>query len=389
MTPKILPLLALPLLFLLISGPALGQRHREPEPDQLLKESAAAITGLRAVSYFGSYELDGSHPELLPGAEGQVLIEGRGRAKGLLRIDARFWYPGTDATRDLSFAVSNDKVVQAQHDTRIYYHGDRKQIALLVYPADLLLFSVFTATEPYGDIMDGSATYEGELPVEDVDCYVIRVRHGFPKAESLWYIGKDDLLPRRHDRTFEVGDATVTSTLIAHDLVANPAVEPGAFVMEAPEGYTSEEYKGPPELLAVGTTAPAWEIPTPDGKKISLESLRGKVVVLDFWATWCGPCKRAMPAVQKLHDRFQGKPVVVYGVSTFETGDPAGYMKEKGFTYGLLVKGDSAAADYKITGIPTFYVIDPRGTIIFAKKGYDAGEEEELVAIITQALGAG
>ncbi len=64
----------------------------------------------------------------------------------------------------------------------------------------------------------------------------------------------------------------------------------------------------------------------PAGKSVSLKSLRGKIVLLDFWATWCGPCRMAMPGLQKLHDRYKDKPVAIYGVNCRERRPDANPM---------------------------------------------------------------
>jgi thiol-disulfide isomerase/thioredoxin len=140
------------------------------------------------------------------------------------------------------------------------------------------------------------------------------------------------------------------------------------------------------ELLPVGAEAPDWTLSTPDGTAVTLKSLRGKVVVLDFWAVWCGPCKKAMPGIQKLHEKFKDKPVVVYGIDTWERGnnDPAAYMKKSGFTYGLLLKGDAIAPAYGIRGIPVFYVIGVDGKVVYAAAGSE--NEGPLGPAVEQAL---
>jgi thiol-disulfide isomerase/thioredoxin len=161
-----------------------------------------------------------------------------------------------------------------------------------------------------------------------------------------------------------------------------PAPQPGA------TATTSAPAPSPArtELLPEGAEAPDWSLSTPDGTAITLKSLRGKVVVLDFWAVWCVPCKKAMPGIQKLHEKFKDKPVVVYGIDTWEKGnnDPAGYMKKSGFTYGLLLKGETIAPAYGIQGIPVFYVIGTDGKVVYAAAGSD--NEAPLGPAIEKAL---
>jgi thiol-disulfide isomerase/thioredoxin len=117
-----------------------------------------------------------------------------------------------------------------------------------------------------------------------------------------------------------------------------------------------------------------------------LEDYKGQVVVLDFWATWCGPCKMAMPGVQKLHEHFQGRPVQVFGVNCWERGDPGAYMRDNGFTYGLVMGGDDLAKKYKVDGIPTFVVIGIDGERLQRSVGFDPAGEGKLRTLISDHL---
>lgn len=117
-----------------------------------------------------------------------------------------------------------------------------------------------------------------------------------------------------------------------------------------------------------------------------LDDYKGKVVVMDFWATWCGPCKAAMPGIQKIHERFAGRPVEVLGMNCWESGDPVGYMKSQGYTYGLVLKADDLAAQYKVRGIPTFVVIGMDGQPILQAVGASRENEEKLLAAVEGEL---
>jgi len=145
-----------------------------------------------------------------------------------------------------------------------------------------------------------------------------------------------------------------------------------------------------PELLAVGTEAPAFELATPSGDKVELAALRGRVVVLDFWSTWCGPCLRAMPALQQIQERFAGRRVSVLGIDVWQDrdpdGDPVETMRERGCTYPLLLNGDDVAKRYHVTAIPTLYVIGADGRIAHVEEGFDEELMETLTAVIEKAL---
>jgi len=132
-----------------------------------------------------------------------------------------------------------------------------------------------------------------------------------------------------------------------------------------------DSHKQATKLLGVGETAPNWELSDAEGKLHSLSEYRGKVVVMDFWATWCGPCKEIMPRMQKLYDKYQNNKVVVFGVNSWEKNDPVALMKKRHFGYGLLLKGEDIAEKYKVSILPAVYIIGADGKVIYSHEGVD------------------
>lgn len=117
-----------------------------------------------------------------------------------------------------------------------------------------------------------------------------------------------------------------------------------------------------------------------------LEDHRGQVLVLDFWATWCGPCRMAMPGMQALHQRFQGRPVRVVGMNCGERGDPVAFMRQNGYTYTLVTGADNVARQFGVTGIPHFVVLGFRGEELLTVRGYSPENEERLARVIEEYL---
>jgi thiol-disulfide isomerase/thioredoxin len=132
-----------------------------------------------------------------------------------------------------------------------------------------------------------------------------------------------------------------------------------------------------------------------DGHKVSLDSLKGKTVVVDFWATWCGPCKASFPAMQKLVDRYKDdKSVAILFVDTWETADDkkknaTDFIQKSPYTFHVLLDNDSkVVSSYEVSGIPTKFVIDPGGVTRFKAVGFNGstdGTVAELDAMIKVA----
>jgi thiol-disulfide isomerase/thioredoxin len=132
-------------------------------------------------------------------------------------------------------------------------------------------------------------------------------------------------------------------------------------------------------LLAVGDPAPEWKLADPSGKTHTLADYRGRVVVLDFWATWCGPCAKVMPRLEKLQKKYGERGLAVLGVNSFETGDPVALMKKKGITYTLLLKGEELAATYGVTSLPVVYVIGSDGRVLYSHAGPDTKKLDDVI----------
>lgn len=123
------------------------------------------------------------------------------------------------------------------------------------------------------------------------------------------------------------------------------------------------------DAVNVGGIAPNIELPGPDGKPFSLKSLRGKVVLLDFWASWCGPCLAELPNVKAIYEKYHPKGLEILGVSLDEKQEAwTGMIAKKGMPWHHVssLKGWKCpvAKRYNVTGIPRMYIIDAEGRIV-------------------------
>lgn len=119
--------------------------------------------------------------------------------------------------------------------------------------------------------------------------------------------------------------------------------------------------------VVLGSAAPDWQLKTVEGETVALSALRGKVVVLDFWANWCGPCRKLEPLFDQLVREYQGKPIKFFTLSIWPDRDfnPQAYLKEHKLASTFLIGDNTVAKDYGIWGVPTYYVIDPTGKVSY------------------------
>jgi cytochrome c biogenesis protein CcmG/thiol:disulfide interchange protein DsbE len=117
--------------------------------------------------------------------------------------------------------------------------------------------------------------------------------------------------------------------------------------------------------------APRFELPRLDGKgTLSLASLRGHPVIVNFWATWCEPCKKESTELEQTYRRYRGKGLVVVGVDTDDLkGDVHGFARRYGLTYPIVLRGAKTSLAYGLTGIPESFFVDRRGRIVWHVPG--------------------
>jgi thiol-disulfide isomerase/thioredoxin len=176
--------------------------------------------------------------------------------------------------------------------------------------------------------------------------------------------------------------------MVLTNLEVNAEIDPGVFRIDAPEGYTVDIVgRRPPRETKIGDLAPDWTLKGPDGKTHRLSDYRGKLVVLDFWASWCPHCNNAMPAIQRMHEMYEDRGVAFFALNCRDRGDvdPVAYIRNKGFDY-FVADGNEAAIQYRVGGLPAFYVIGPDGRLVHRQTGYSPEREKALLEVIERNL---
>jgi peroxiredoxin len=139
----------------------------------------------------------------------------------------------------------------------------------------------------------------------------------------------------------------------------------------------------------VGAQIPEVSVLDAAGTTVALGPGAGDAALIYFWATWCGPCALSGPAVQSLHERYEGRGLRVVGVHYDATGDPQAYMAEQGHTFELIPDGRGAVAAFGVKKIPQIVVVDGAGKVVYTQIGFTAGDEVKIAAAVESQLGEG
>ena len=162
-----------------------------------------------------------------------------------------------------------------------------------------------------------------------------------------------------------------------------------------PDANGAPQYQSP----FTGKPAPAFALEDLSGKKVSLADYKGKAVLVNFWATWCGPCKIETPWIIELRERYAAQGFEVLGIDTegddLKKDDKAGWAKDKAavakfvdqekINYPILVDGDSLSQEYGgLDAMPTSFFVDRKGTVVAAQMGLTS--ESDIESNIQKAL---
>ena len=134
--------------------------------------------------------------------------------------------------------------------------------------------------------------------------------------------------------------------------------------------------------------APNFTLKSRSGKNIKLSELRGQVVMLNFWASWCGPCRKEMPLLEKIHKKYKRLGFTLLGINVEENSTAAkNYLKDVKVTFPILFDTTNKTSKlYDVSAMPTTILIDRNGNKRFIHKGYKAGYENDYRKQIKKLL---
>ncbi len=144
-------------------------------------------------------------------------------------------------------------------------------------------------------------------------------------------------------------------------------------------GLVTNSSKTTPTGLGPGKTAPDFTLKTLSGKVVSLSDYRGKVVLVNFWASWCPPCREEMPLFKRVYEKYKKKGFEILAVSTDSSVDPVKkFVKEHGISFTVLMDDGKVSSTYGIQGLPTSFLIDRDGRILKVRLGEYKEVEKDL-----------
>lgn len=140
--------------------------------------------------------------------------------------------------------------------------------------------------------------------------------------------------------------------------------------------------------VAISDDAPDFTLKSLEGSNLRLEEYRGQVVLLNFWASWCGPCRQEMPLLDRLHHRYEDTGFAVLGVNVEGEAAPAQEIVDAiNVTFPILIDdGQQVSQMYNLQAMPSTVVIDRDGVVRYIHLGYKPGDEAKYVEVVKRLI---
>jgi len=153
--------------------------------------------------------------------------------------------------------------------------------------------------------------------------------------------------------------------------------------------YGCQKAEQPKGVAVTGQKAPNFILHSLDGRSISLQGLKGRVVLLEFWATWCPPCRQSIPEMEALYNEFRGEDFALVGISMDDPGDKETvkeFIKEFGIKYPVAIDDGKVSKSYGVISIPSLFLLDKEHKIVKHYFGYNPGLKKILSQQIRELL---
>jgi peroxiredoxin len=249
-----------------------------------------------------------------------------------------------------------------------------------------------------GDVTIGATTFKATLVENDTDgLYAKSVDDKDQPLPGNVKSGRPVWLILEADGKKQQVDIRMPFEVAGKSYVANATNDGSTLTIEQTTRVAKKAPAAPqrPPIIANGKEAPDFLVTTPEGAEVKLADYKGKVVILDFWATWCGPCMRSMPHLEQVWKKVQSKNVVVLAVCVWD--DKSAYDKwvpenKSKFTFPLLFDAAAkdnaksiASAKYGVSGIPSTFVIGADGKVVEGIVGFSGDSDRRVEEALKKA----